>query len=598
MVKSKKSNLTMFLSVITLLVCLLLSLVNVTGAWFTDSSGTNKTINAIVKTGEANLNVYQEDSTGTQVALTKSLPTGYTQLEYIATTGTQYIDTGFKPNPSTVKYETTVSFDSTTDTRGVFGARVSGPSNQAVNVFCLGGKLRLDWADSASNTYVNAVVGKIYDFSCYQNKVIVNGTTYSGTTAKSTTALTTNFYIGNFSGTGSTYGGMVGKIYSGRLYDNGTLIRNYIPAKRTSDSVIGMYDTVGGKFYTNAGTGTFTAGSEALSGASVSIPYDTTNKTNNKLTLDTMPTGYTQLDYLEATGKQYIDTGYIPNADSKFDVTFLVNDANLDVDCPLFGARNNWENSYTFWCHGEGYSAASQLIFNGKTSSLGNFKLNVKHRLTVQNGNYTLNGTTTTFASVSSGSPANTNLILMGLNNGGTSIDSRRFVGYVYSFKIYDNNVIVRNFVPARNSAGVLGMYDTVGNKFYTNKGEGNFIAGESSNQLKLLLKNEDLGKSFGVRYKVEFFVATATGKKALSATVAGMTAPTSSTNGFKLNSDGWYYYQNNSGANVVFEPATSSAVTSKYLMTSFTIKSDATTDALLGGNAIYMQITVESITV
>ena len=408
MIKGKKTNLTMFLSVITLLVCLLLSLVNVTGAWFTDSSGTNKTINAIVKTGEANLNVYQEDSSGTQTLLSKSLPTGYTQLEYIESTGTQYIDTGFKPTPSTTKYETSISFDDTSTTSGLFGARTltGGADATAVNMFCLGNVLRLDWPYSTSSYSIPVTTSTKYNIVVYNNTCTVNGTAYNGTTAKSTTKLNYNFLIGNFSnGSSSTYAtGMAGKIYYSRLYDNGTLIRNFVPAKNSSGT-IGMYDTVGNKFYTNAGTGTFTAGSATLSGASISLAYDSSNTTNNKV---------------------------------------------------MFGTAKT----------------------------------------------------------------------------------------------------------------------------------------------LKLLLKNEDLGKSFGIRYKVEFFVATPAGKKALSATIAGMTAPTSSTNGFKLNSDGWYYYQNNAGSNVVFEPATSSAATSRYLMTSFTIKANSTTTALLGGNAIYMQISVESVAI
>ena len=577
----------MFLSVITLLVCLLLSLVNVTGAWFTDSSGTNKTINAIVKTGEANLNVYQEDRAGTQTIISKAVPTGYTQVEYLQSSSTQFIESGVTPSAD-FGFELDMQLLNTTADQKFFGSYDNG-----VFLGTLSGKWRFGYSCNVNEvaTTLNRTVVTLKD-----GVWLFNGTAATTTQAPHVNSWPITIFGVNYQGN-PKYGMAPIKLYGLKLYKGGKLIKNYVPAV-SSSGVYGLYETVDGEFKTNSGTGVFAAGQKISTDVNISLAYDTTNKTNNKLILDTLPTGYTQLDYLEATGKQYIDTGYIPNADSKFDVTFLVNDANLNVDCPLFGARNNWENSYTFWCHGEGYSAASQVIFNGKGSSLGNFKLNVKHRLTVQNGSYTLNGTTTTFASVSSGSPANTNLILMGLNNGGTSVDSRRFVGYVYSFKIYDNNVIVRNLVPARNSAGVLGMYDTVGNQFYTNKGTGNFIAGESSNQLKLLLKNEDLGKSFGVRYKVEFFVATATGKKALSATIAGMTAPTSSTNGFKLNSDGWYYYQNNSGVNVVFEPATSSAVTSKYLMTSFTIKSDATTDALLGGNAIYMQITVESITV
>jgi hypothetical protein len=44
--------------------------------------------------------------------------------------------------------------------------------------------------------------------------------------------------------------------------ESGILIRDFIPAKRNSDNVLGMYDTVSGQFFTNAGTGEFVAGPE------------------------------------------------------------------------------------------------------------------------------------------------------------------------------------------------------------------------------------------------------------------------------------------------------------------------------------------------
>ena len=56
------------------------------------------------------------------------------------------------------------------------------------------------------------------------------------------------------------------KIYSLKVWDNDTLIRNFIPVYRKIDSVIGLYDTIEGKFYTNAGTGTF------LKGGNVNAP--------------------------------------------------------------------------------------------------------------------------------------------------------------------------------------------------------------------------------------------------------------------------------------------------------------------------------------
>ena len=46
---------------------------------------------------------------------------------------------------------------------------------------------------------------------------------------------------------------------SSQIYDNGTIVRNYIPCQ-TSSGEIGLWDDVNEVFYGNAGTGTFTAG--------------------------------------------------------------------------------------------------------------------------------------------------------------------------------------------------------------------------------------------------------------------------------------------------------------------------------------------------
>lgn len=45
-------------------------------------------------------------------------------------------------------------------------------------------------------------------------------------------------------------------IYFCQIYDNGTLVRDFIPAKDEVGNA-GLYDKVEGKFYYNAGTGSF-----------------------------------------------------------------------------------------------------------------------------------------------------------------------------------------------------------------------------------------------------------------------------------------------------------------------------------------------------
>jgi hypothetical protein len=56
------------------------------------------------------------------------------------------------------------------------------------------------------------------------------------------------------------------KLGAFKIWDNGILIRNYIPCYRKSDNVIGLYDLVNNVFYTNAGTGTFLKGADVNKG--------------------------------------------------------------------------------------------------------------------------------------------------------------------------------------------------------------------------------------------------------------------------------------------------------------------------------------------
>lgn len=63
------------------------------------------------------------------------------------------------------------------------------------------------------------------------------------------------------------------------------------------------------------------------------------------------------------------------------------------------------------------------------------------------------------------------------ISNSGTIEENNKSV--IYYTKIWDNNILVRHFIPCyRKSDGVIGMYDLVENKFYTNSGTGTFIKG------------------------------------------------------------------------------------------------------------------------
>lgn len=53
---------------------------------------------------------------------------------------------------------------------------------------------------------------------------------------------------------------LYGKCYSSKIYNNGSLIRNFIPCYRKVDNEPGMYDIKNNVFYTNISSGTFIVG--------------------------------------------------------------------------------------------------------------------------------------------------------------------------------------------------------------------------------------------------------------------------------------------------------------------------------------------------
>ena len=47
----------------------------------------------------------------------------------------------------------------------------------------------------------------------------------------------------------------------------------------------------------------------------------------------------------------------------------------------------------------------------------------------------------------------------------------------LYSFKMWDNGIVVRCFIPCKNTSGSIGLFDVVEQKFYTTS-TGSFTAG------------------------------------------------------------------------------------------------------------------------
>lgn len=186
-----------------------------------------------------------------------------------------------------------------------------------------------------------------------------------------------------------------------------------------------------------------------------------------------LPDGYTELEYIESSGTQYIDTLYKPNGQ-----TYVEMDAKIIAvgSYPtLFGTRNN--NSDYFWLYNSGNGSESTVF----TITVKEKKLTVRapqfDRMTFSiGGGYGYAGSSSTEADTS-GLDCPYNLYLLSVNR--NDVPNYNASARLYSTSITEGETPIRNFVPCkRDSDGAVGLYDTIGQSFYGNSGTGAFTAG------------------------------------------------------------------------------------------------------------------------
>lgn len=188
-----------------------------------------------------------------------SFPEGYTRLEYLQGDGSAYIDTGFIPNQDTIykcrvsnTFTGTQAFMGISGGGGLFGIEQQSSGNLLFAQYYTTGSTSRMVADIAGND------GIIRDFELRKNEFYINNTLIGSNTAKTFTGtVTTKLFTQNPSSSISKV-----KIYFAQIYNDTTIVRNFVPAKRNSDNKPGMYDLVNDVFYVNQGTGEFVMGSE------------------------------------------------------------------------------------------------------------------------------------------------------------------------------------------------------------------------------------------------------------------------------------------------------------------------------------------------
>lgn len=380
----------------------------------------------------------------------------FTPLRYIQGTGTQYIDTGIKMN-SSVNIEADAEIrqfawqrdTAPTDLAGIFGNISCGDAG--------GNRAGLRFYNQRNYYWYYSNTGwptvwptdeTFYSRNIYKNVgnvFYINGTsTITGTTG-SWSGATNNALL--FSMGENPKAGM--KLYGAKLYDNGTLVRDFIPARRNRDQAVGLYDNVSKTFFTNAGTGVF---------------------------YESIPDEYQEVEYIQSNGNghntgQHIDTGYFPTDGDVFRVNMTV----MPLSVP------NTEREYLAK-YGNGgtniqighLSSGSWNMGNADTlfRYTQNSPSNAVNNKTYIDGEITISGTSSIslYLFAQNESPGNTNSVW------DSSIR-------LYACTIAVNGEVIRNYVPCyRKSDGVIGLYDTINKQFKINEGIGSFTKGSDVN--------------------------------------------------------------------------------------------------------------------
>jgi len=190
------------------------------------------------------------------------LPSEYQQVEYIKSSGTQYIDTGLSVN---YNFKIDLTFYQDVDNNSfqqIFGIRGYGAQLGLFIRRKNDNYIQYDYINRSININRTDVfpINTLHNVIIDKNKLYVDDNLITTVAEQSFDYTTNSLFLMANNNKDSSKDYAFCRLCKCKMWDNGTLARNFIPCYRISDNVIGMYDTVNDVFYTNQGTGTFLKG--------------------------------------------------------------------------------------------------------------------------------------------------------------------------------------------------------------------------------------------------------------------------------------------------------------------------------------------------
>ena len=186
-----------------------------------------------------------------------------------------------------------------------------------------------------------------------------------------------------------------------------------------------------------------------------------------------LPAGYTQCKYLKSTGGNYINTKIIATGAS---VEFKADLIPSDRTCVFWTRETEQYITYGFIA----VSNTKVRAYMGTTGTSGTIT-HVSYysspiTVSMGKGSFTLNGKTYSIDSYQYA--VDFPISLFALTNNGELYNDPSFGKdiKIYFFKIYKNEILVFNGIPALDQSGRPCMFDTVTQKPFYNEGTGEFL--------------------------------------------------------------------------------------------------------------------------
>lgn len=185
---------------------------------------------------------------------------------------------------------------------------------------------------------------------------------------------------------------------------------------------------------------------------------------------------YTEIEYVESTGTQYIKTGI--NADSSLDVYLEFQfTSDPSVFTRIFGARDDWQKN----------ALSIQKLANKKLridygsqnyTDIDIISTDTKYIYRQEKNNLYINGTKVTNFTTTQFTGSELYLFNGNLRDAEYNFQGESFTGRVFRLKISKENNTLLDLIPIIDSNNTICLYDKVEGKYYYNQGTGDFIAG------------------------------------------------------------------------------------------------------------------------